>query len=499
MRRCQARQSRIVPFAISCGASNSDLMAPLPLDFRGEKWIIPPCSKKRSFGVMRILIIGAGNTGSNLAEKFCQDGHDVVVIDKSAEALSEIETQLDILAIKGAGASPRILEEAGVARAGLVVAVTDHDETNILACILAHTRGVEKTVARVSESAYMGNKDYDLSRMGVDLLINQKNECAQDLYNVIRLPGTLEVVDMLDERVLAVGMTVHMDSPLVLGPLKSFPESRWLNVIRFIAFLRGDEVKVPHGDTQFIVGDDIYFAGKMEDIAEFMAWAWPENARFQKVIIAGGGNLGMHLARLLEKTNMQTILLENKEDKAAFCSEQLQKALVVKGNAIDQETLQGIGITENTAYIAATGNDENNIIGCLVANKLGVRFTAAQVDKPEYVPIINSLSLLDRAVNPHLSMINAILHFVRGKNVKAAAMLHRLPGELIEVVLSATGKWSGKQIKNLHMPEGAVIASVLREEEILVPTGALKLLAGDRVVVYCLPEATPRLESVFET
>ena len=446
---------------------------------------------------MRIVIIGGGQTGAHLAEKFCEDEHDVVVIDSSAAALADLDAHLDLMTVAGDGANPAILEEADVERADMVVAVTDRDDTNILACIFARARGVPRTVARVSSSDYSTSRHVDFRKLGVDLLVNQYDEYARDLYNVLRLPGSIEVADLLDERVMVVGMSIHMDSPLLGSKLKQFAGKEWLQKIRFTAVVRGDEVMTPHGDTTFLVGDDVYFAGEPDAIADFMQWAWPEQRRFQRVVIAGGGELGLQLARMLEHTRMQIVLIEQDDKRADFCSAQLNRTLVIKGDALDQETLAGIGEAEDMAYVAATGSDEHNIIGCLVAEKFGARFTAAQVGKKEYIGIVNQLRLLDRIVDPHLAMVNSILHFVRGKNVQAAAILARLPGELIELKLSPKHKWVGKPIKDLKIPDGVIIATAMRNGQIKTATGDLALAAGDRVVVYCLPDAVSKMEPLF--
>ena len=446
---------------------------------------------------MRIVIIGGGQTGAHLAEKFCEDEHDVVVIDSSAAALADLDAHLDLMTVAGDGANPAILEEADVERADMVVAVTDRDDTNILACIFARARGVPRTVARVSSSDYSTSRHVDFRKLGVDLLVNQYDEYARDLYNVLRLPGSIEVADLLDDRVMVVGMSIHMDSPLLGTSLKHFGSREWLQKIRFTAVVRGDEVMTPHGDTTFLVGDDVYFAGEPDAVSDFMQWAWPEQKRFQRAVIAGGGELGLQLARMLEHTRMQIVLIEQDDKRADFCSAQLNRTLVIKGDALDQETLAGIGEAEDMAYVAATGSDEHNIIGCLVAEKFGARFTAAQVGKKEYIGIVNQLRLLDRIVDPHLAMVNSILHFVRGKNVQAAAILARLPGELIELKLSPKHKWVGKPIKDLKIPDGVIIATAMRNGQIKTATGDLALAAGDRVVVYCLPDAVSKMEPLF--
>jgi len=448
---------------------------------------------------MRIVIIGGGHTGAHLAEKFCEDEHDVVVIDVNEDLLTELDTHLDLMTIHGDGSNPSVLEEADIARADLAVAVTDRDDANILACIFARQRGVERTVARVSSSDYLTSRHIHFKELGVDLLVNQYDEYARDLYNVLRLPGSIEVADLLDDRVMVVGMSIHMDSPLLGTSLSNFETKEWLQKIRFTAVVRGEEVMTPHGDTTFLVGDDVYFAGEPDAVTQFMQWAWPEQKRFQRVVIAGGGELGLQLARMLEKTRMQIVLIEQDEERADFCSAELNRTLVIKGDALEQETLAGIGDAVDLAYVAATGSDEHNIIGCLVAEKFGARFTAAQVGKKEYIGIINQLRLLDRIVNPHLAMINSILHFVRGKDVQAAAILARLPGELIELKLSAKHRWTGKAIKNLKIPAGVIIVTALQEGQVRTAMGDLVLMEGDRVVVYCLPSALSKMDSILKS
>ena len=445
---------------------------------------------------MRILIVGGGNTGRNLIAKFCEERHDVVVLDHNAKVLEDLETQFDVLTIRGSGSNPPALEEAEIQKANMVIAATDNDEINVVACSYARACDIPHKIARISNPELIHSPKLKLSELGVDMAINQKEECADELFDILRMPGAIETIDMLDGKVLAVGVKVHMDSPLLQGSLSAFPEQQWLDLIRFIAILRGDDVIIPSGDTEFLVGDEIYFVGKPNDIVSFVRWAWPEHSSFQKVMIAGGGRTGMHLAHLLELTTTEVVLIEENVEKAERCSGLLDRTLVINGNALDEDTFEDIGIVKNTAFVSVMGNDENNIIGCLLAAKLGATFTAAQINKPEYVPIINNLSLLDRAVSPHLSMINSILHFVRGNNVKSAAVLHKLPGELLEISIEKKGKWTGKAIQDIRIPKGAIIATVLRDNDVCVAKGDLVFSPGDRVVIFCLPETVSKLENI---
>jgi trk system potassium uptake protein TrkA len=206
----------------------------------------------------------------------------------------------------------------------------------------------------------------------------------------------------------------------------------------------------------------------------------------------------MHLAQLLETTPAQVVLVERDERRAEACAKLLGRTLVIRGNALDQETVDNIGIVSGTALVAVTGSDENNIIICLMGEKEGAAFTLAHVSKPEYVPIINNLSLLDRAASAHTSMINAILHFIRGRNVKAATLLHRLPGELLEIVVPPNSRWADKAIKDLRIPDGVTIGAVLRENAVKAATGDLVLNAGDRLVIFALPKAVGKIEALVK-
>lgn len=449
---------------------------------------------------MRILIIGAGRTGRYLAGQFLKDEHDVVVVDPAEDALATLDGTLDVLTIRGDGTDPGVLEQAGVARTDLVVAVADHDATNLLACIFARARGVKRTVARVSTHAYSKSRDLNFPALGVDLLVNQYDEYAEDLYNTLRLPGAIEVADLLDDNIMAVGMAIHMDSPLLGTTLGNFSEKKWLEKIRFISVRRGEASVTPRGDTGFLVGDEVYFIGRPEDVIGFMQWAWPEQQRFQKIAIAGGGELGLRLAKRLElKSKMQVVLIEKEEARANYCSEQLSRALVLHGDALDQDTLREIGGNERFVYVATTGSDEHNIIGCLVAEKSGARFTAARIASAEYIEIINQHSLLDRVVDPRLAMTNAILHFVRGRNVKAAALMTRLPGELLEVTLQKGHEWTEKCIQDLRLPPGITMVAVQRRKTVLIATGTVKLKADDLLVIYAIPAALDALDKILST
>ncbi len=448
---------------------------------------------------MRAIIIGAGNAGSNLAIKLCQENHDVVLIDHNQSALNQVESQLDVLTIVGHGCNPAVLEKAQLSKAQLLVAVTSSDDVNILACHQADCAGVPYKVARIANPDYTRlTPHFNLKHSGVDLAVNPREECAKDILNNLKLPGTHEVIRLLDGRALAVGMRIYDESPLLHGRLRDFPQPELLNTVRFIAIMRDGELLIPRGDSMFQVGDDVYVVGHPDSLPAFLDWAFPGRVTIEKVVIAGGGGLGVPLALALEQEGIKTDLIEMDETAAYRIAGDLHRTTVVHGNALSTETLEDCALGPNVAFVAGMGNEENNIISCLLARKHGAGKTIAQVTHPEYVPIINSISNLDHAVSTHLSMINSILHYIRGRQIEAASILHMLPGELLEVCLTSRNGWTGKSIASLKIPKGAVIATLLRDGNVCAPTGDLKLKNGDRIVIFATPKTIKKLSAIFQ-
>lgn len=448
---------------------------------------------------MRIILLGAGTSGRMLAARLCEEQHDVVLVDRDPAALEEAESQMDLLTIQGDAADPSILELAGISRTDLVVALTDQESVNILACSLAHISGVPRKVARVSSNAYSGaNGHFDLRGLGIDLVINQQHECAKELFNILRIPGAQEAVGLLEERVLCVGVQIPTDCPLLAGPLKDSPYREILSTIRFVAYTRAGKLKIPRGESAFQIGDIAYLVGEPIKVRAFLKFLLPGETGYSRVVIAGGGQLGLQLARRLEKESSLTVtLLESGAERADYCSEELERTLILHGSSLNQDIMGELGINGQTAFVAVTGDDENNIMSCLVADKLGAHFTIARVDKSTYQPIIDSLALVDRVITPHASLINSVYHFVRGNSVLGDRILQKIPGEVVDFIIESAHAWMGKKVMDIKLPRGCMISMVLRDAQLQVATGELVLQAGDRILLYGLPKAIRRMGNIL--
>ena len=449
---------------------------------------------------MRIIIIGAGSAGLHLMERLCQENHSVVMIDTNAARLAVAEAHCDIMAIKGEGANPRILNKAGVSKSDLLVAVTNRDEVNLLACLYARQAGVEHRVARITEPDYVDPScGIDLKDAGVDLAVVKSETIAEEVFHILQLPGAIEVIDLLDGKARVVGIKLDPESPLIRATLQDLDQDELLSKVRMLAVMRGEELIIPRGDTTFMIGDDVYMVTTPDYMDHLLNWACPDRPMFGKIMIAGGGDLGLRLAQLLESTTRNVILIEADEERANHCSMRLDKALVIHGDALDENLLSEIGVSSNTAFVACKGSDENNMISCLLAEKLGVTYTLARINKLEYVSIINSQSLLDRAVSPQLAVTNAILHFVRGQNIRSATLLHGLPGELLEMDVHPQNKHIDMALKNIRLPKRSVLAAVRRSDMVMIPTGDFAPRGGDQLVAFSHPSAIKKLAKLFHT
>lgn len=447
---------------------------------------------------MKIAIIGAGNAGKTLVARLCEMGQDVVVIDEDGDALNELALSHDVMTITGSGADPDVLADGGIGKLDLLAAVTPDDKINLLSCCWAKAAGVQHTVARLSEKKYVRSPLVDAARLGVDRPLVHKEECAREIFDVLYRPGTLEVTSLLDDKIVAVGLKLRENAPILGKPLKEFRPNKWVSKVRFIGLVKQGKLSIPDGNSIADAGDDIYVVLPVNEIDQFLDWIMAERRRkFRKVVIAGGGELGRSLAGLLEDTSMGTVLIDNNRGKAVRASENLVKCLVLHADAADSSTLKEAGIDSRTAFVAVTDDEEMNIVSCIQAKQFGAGFTIARIDKQEYVPIIGNLNLVDKVVSPNISLINTILEYIRGEIVKNVRLFHRIAGEIQEVVIKAGSKRDGAAISELKLPRDSIVAAVQRDEHVFVATGEYKLQQGDRLVIYCLPKIAGKIKSAF--
>jgi trk system potassium uptake protein TrkA len=447
---------------------------------------------------VKVAVVGAGSAGRDLVAKLSEMGQDVIVIDENGDALRELEQEFDVMTLQANGADPDVYEDARVGQLDLLAAVTPRDEINLLASCWAKAAGARHTVARLSESKYRRSPLVDVAALGVDMPLIHKEECTREVFNVLFRPGALEVTSLLGDRIAALGLKLPSQTPLAGKPLRMFRDDRWFGMMRFIGLVKRGRLSIPDGNAVFEPGDDVYVVLPSAQIDSFLDWVMAgRRKQYRRVVIAGGGELGMALARLLDASPMEVVLIESHGDRARHAAEQLKKSLVLNADATAASTLREAGLDAGTAFAAITGDEEMNIMCCIQAKQHGAGFTMARIDKSEYVPIIDHLNLVDRVITPNTTLIRTIVKYLRGRSVENVGVFHRIAGETQEVVVQEGSRKVGRRIGDLKLPAGSIVAAVQRDDDVFVPTGEYVLEVGDRLAVYCLPHTAARVKSAF--
>lgn len=450
---------------------------------------------------MNILIVGAGQVGYFLCERLSLEGHEVTLIDRDPEHLNEAQDRLNVLGILGNGASAETMEQAGVKKADIVMAVTDLDEVNILVCLLAREYGVGKRIARVKSIDYLSrgavlSKD----KLGIDLMINPDDAVADELANLAGHAGTFDVAEFVGGQIQFLGYRITEDSPLCDLTLKELGEIRGIYRFVVVAISRRGQTIIPRGDDTIQVGDSIFiFAHKQELPAiQYMLQIKAEKHKgSSKVFILGGGRIGLRVARNLEQRHFNVRLVERDQSRCEKLSAELKKTMVLHAEATDIRALLDEGISDADVVIAATDNDETNILCSLLCKHHGALRTLCLVNRPEFLDLATSLGV-DACVSPRLSAAGAILKFARRSNVISLATIEGSNSEVLEIEIKSTSQVLDTPLKDLNFPRGAIIGAIVHQQNYEIPDGESCLKVGDRVLVFALPEALAKVERFFE-
>ena len=438
---------------------------------------------------MKIVILGAGQVGTTLAENLASEANDIVVVDADEEALASLRERLDIRVVRGQASYPEVLRRAGAEDADLIVAVTDSDETNMLACRIAHTLFRTPTkIARVRAAEYLSDEDklFLPDALSVDLRISPEQLVTDAISALIEYPGALQVVDFADGRVRLVGVRTFYGGPLVGRQLKELPGHLPKGVdARVAAIYRRNRPITPEGDTVIEVDDEVFFVAAAEHIGAIMAELGRRDRPVKRVMLAGGGNIGSRLAKALSG-EVQVTLIERNRDKARHLSESLDHVVVLAGEAANQALLVGEKIDEVDVFCAVTNDDEANILSAMLAKRLGAHRVMALINRPSYVDLVEG-GAIDIAVSPQQVTVSALLAHVRSGDLVKVHSLRRGAAEAIEVVAhgeSGSSRVVGRKLDQIQLPLGTTIGAIVRGEDVLIAHGDIVIEAEDHVILF---------------
>lgn len=447
---------------------------------------------------MRIIVMGAGEVGFHLAARLSEEQHDVVVIERDPDLAGRIQSQLDVLVVEGNGASLAVLEQAGIQRTDLLLAVTNFDEVNLIACLIAAQFDVGLKVARVSNPEYYERRIIlEERKFGADLLINPEKECAREILKLFLRTEASDVAEFAEGRIVLLGLPVEPDAPVVGRTLESIGRELQENHFLTVAIDRNGDSIIPDGSTVLEAGDEIYLLSEAAYLGEAYRLLGLQRRRMQRVMLLGGGRVGKSLASLLEIEGIQPTILERRRERCLELAEQLDTALVLHGDATDVDLLVQEGIEGTDGLAAVTSEDETNLLAALLAKDLGARKVVALLKRSEYIPLVTKVGV-DAAVSPRLSTANRILQFVRGGKIVSLAVMERNKAEAMEIEVLEGSRAAGRRVRDLDLPDGAILGSLQRGEEITIPRGETRVEVGDRIVVFALPEAIDETAAFFD-
>jgi trk system potassium uptake protein TrkA len=441
---------------------------------------------------MNILILGAGQVGSTLAEHLSKDeANNITLVDISAEKIFALQDKMDIRTEAGLASHPKVLERAGGEDADLVIAVTQSDEVNILACLTAHKMfKTPAKIARIRSKEYLEIETlFRLNSIGetvVDAFISPDMLVVDHIASLLELPGALQVLDFAEGKLRLVAVKAYYGGPLVgheIAELKKHLPSK--AEARIVAIYRNGQPIPPEGTTRINANDEVFFLSTPENIKRVIKELRANDKPYKRIMIAGGGNIGLQLAQRIEE-NRLVKLIEFDKTRAASIAQELDKTLVLVGDATDQELLHNEGIDEVDVFLALTNSDEANIISSMLAKKLGVNKVMSIVNKTSYVDLVQN-DTIDIAISPEQITISSVLSYVRKGDTTAAHSLRRGAAEVMEVVVheeTATAGIIGKTIEELNLHKGVTIGAIIREEEVIIAHHDTRIENEDHVIIF---------------
>jgi trk system potassium uptake protein TrkA len=445
---------------------------------------------------MNILIIGAGEVGFHLTKRLSAEKHNITILEKDPVVAHQADEQLDARVVIGSGSSFEDLKHAKIEEAEVFAALSNVDEVNLLACRYARKLNIPQIIARIRNPEYI-EPDFILSKeeIGIDLLIHPEKETANAIIRLLKQSSATDIVEFAKGKIQLMGIRLEADSPILHKTLQEIWHENNNLAARIVAIKRKENTIIPGGNDILVPRDQIFVVCDKNLIPTIIKITGKEDVIIQNIMILGGGLIGRYVAREMEDS-MNIKIIETRPEKSEEIADVLPKTLVIHGDGTDMNLLALEGIMDMDAFIAVTGDDENNIISTLMARHLRVPRTIALVNKTEYLPITPTIGM-DAVVSKQLLTVNAILRFIQKSSFERIASIPGIEAEIIEIIPQENSKITRKPLKNIHFPKYAMVGAVRRQDDVIIPVGDTLIQEGDRVVIFTLPTAILEVEKLF--
>jgi trk system potassium uptake protein TrkA len=447
---------------------------------------------------MYVIVYGAGEVGLHIADRLSREDHDVVLIDRSAQRIAEAEERLDIQTVVGRGTSPAILEQAGVNKADLLVAVTNDDEANLVSALLAKQSGVDTSIVRLQFDDLRGAEASRLRKsMGVDHIIDPDVETAQEIFELLRFPGASEIFPMGGGEIMVIGARLPADAPMVgqtLHELALAHEPHWDFLIG--AITRKGQTLIARQDTRLEPDDHLRMISNQRGRQQLLKLLGLRSQAPRRVMLLGGGHTARTLAQRLQQIGAFVTIVEHKSERALELAERLEHCVVLQGEITDPDLLSQEEIGRQDVVIALTGDDDANILACLYAKATGAVETIAVIHRLALLPLVHEAGI-DVAISPRTAIANAVLRFVRGGDISSVTTFLEGDAEILELTVKEGSAADGAVIAEIPLPKDVLIGAVIRDGNAEIARGRTKLRDMDRVIIFTMPHATTAVRRIF--
>ncbi|TFH37394.1 MAG: Trk system potassium transporter TrkA [Bacteroidia bacterium] len=445
---------------------------------------------------MRIVIAGAGEVGTHLAKMLSNEHHDIVIIDPEESRLKPIDSSLDVLTIHGSATSVNILSDTLGKKTDLFIAVAHSEDTNITSAILAKRLGAIKTIARIDNKEYLEYTTREFFKsLGIDSLVYPELIAAKEVLGLLHETGTTEFMEFSGGILALYVQKLDKNAPVINRTIREIYFSPEFSQYRAVAIKRNEETIIPTGDEIFMDGDMVYVVSTREGIHEMMKFSGKVNFVAKNILILGGSRIGRKVAQHLQK-ECNIKMIEQDLDKCIDLADELEDTLIINGDGRNADLLIEEGIAKMDAFVAATGNSETNILSCLLAKKLGVKKTIAEVENVEYINLAEN-SGIDTIINKKISAASRIFRHTTNPNVTQVKCMTGTDAEVLEYKVPAGSKITAGKLRDINFPKGAIIGGGTRAGKPFIATGDSIIQAEDRIVVFTLPQALDKMSKFF--
>jgi len=453
---------------------------------------------------MKIIILGAGQVGTSVAENLVNEANDITIVDIDQQKLVELQSRLDLRAVDGNCAHPSVLERAGTEDADLILAVTDSDEVNMAACQIAYTLFHTPTkIARIRSLDYLSHPEiFAQDAIPVDVIISPEQIVTDYIRRLIEYPSALQVLDFAGGLVQLVAIKAYYGGPLVGHELKDLRKHLPKIDTRVAAIYRRDRPIIPVGNTVIEADDEVFFIAARKNLRAVMSELRRLDNPVKRVMLVGGGNIGRRLAKTLEQSKYSVKLIDHNPERTRQVAEELHHTIVLNGDAADEDLLIQEGIEGMDVFCALTNDDEANILSAMLAKRLGAHKVMSLINRGAYVDLTQNVGNIDIAISPQHATIGSLLAHVRRGDVVAVHSLRKGAAEAIEAVAHgdrATSKVVGRAIEDIDLPHGATIGAVVREDEVIVAHHDTVIEANDHLIIFVVDKKQiPAVEKLFQ-